>query len=275
MESNYVIKRYTQDNHPVSHFHEFYEVFISLSNQGKFFVREQAYPLTVGEAFFLRPFEIHHCFCHGSQEYDRFVVQFSAEHLRKLSTAQTDLTALFNAAPVVQQLSYEQFADLIGRLSKMSKPLSEEFGADIERNLYFDMFLLKLAGTITRDVIKSGVPAEHDQRINEIISYIHSHYAEEITLESLSGIFYISKSRLSQIFKNTTGFSIGNYIIIYRIKRACTLLAEGESVQNVGRMVGFNNNTHFIRMFKKQMGCSPGRFLKSADMAAEIQKQED
>ena len=170
---------------------------------------------------------------------------------------------------MIQQLSDELLADLLGKLASLMKPEADRFGADIERNIQFDLFLLTLASTIDLDTVNTSARAEHDARVNEIIGYIHSHYAEELTLDELSGRFYISKSRLSKIFRDTTGFSIGNYIIIYRIKRACVLLIEGESVQNVGRMVGFNNNTHFIRMFKKHMGCSPGRFAKRGEEEAE------
>ena len=93
-------------------------------------------------------------------------------------------------------------------------------------------------------------------------------------MDDLANQFFISKSRLSQIFKNTTGFSVGNYIIIYRIKRSCELLQRGESVQNAGKIVGFHNNTHFIRMFKKHMGCSPGRFSRN-NVAADDNYKEN
>ena len=265
LNCSYKVKRYTQDSHPESHFHEFYEVFISLSDKGKFFVGERAYPLSVGTVFFLQPFEIHHCFCHGDQDYDRYIIQFTREHLQTLSTKMTDLVTLFNSALVVQQLSDELLANLLGKLASLAKPVSNRFGADIERNIRFDLFLLALATTVNFENDIVNLQTEHDNRVNSIISYIHQHYTEELTLEELSGKFYISKSRLSKIFRNTTGFSVGNYILIYRIKRACILLGEGESVQNVGRMVGFKNTSHFIRMFKKQVGCPPGRFAKNSE----------
>ena len=253
MNFDYEIKKYSRDMHPESHIHESYEIFISLSNEGNFFVGEQAYLLSVGTIFFLNPFEIHHCFCRGSQEYDRYVIHYTQEHLQALSTEQTNMVALFESAPVVQQLPDDLLAELLGQLAALMKPAKERFGADVERNINFD----RASGNGY-----SNPPAERGTRVTDILSYIHKHYAEEITLDDLAGQFFISKSRLSQIFKNTTGFSIGNYIIVYRIKRACALLSAGESVQNVGRMVGFRNNTHFIRMFKKHIGCPPGRFSR-------------
>lgn len=43
MDINFEVSRYTQDKHPDSHMHEQYEIFISLSDEGTFFVREEGY----------------------------------------------------------------------------------------------------------------------------------------------------------------------------------------------------------------------------------------
>lgn len=265
MDPKYEIKKYTHDIHPESHIHEYYEIFISLANEGFFFVEEHAYPLAVGTIFFLKPFEIHHCFCHGNRDYDRYVIHFRREHLQELSTQKTNLTALFDAAPLVQQMTDEVLGRFIGVLAAMIRPAGPGFGADLERNINFDFFLLEAARFINAKQEVQTVNVKYETRVNEILDYIHLHYAEALTLDELSGQLFISKSRMCQIFKKATGLSVGNYITVYRIKRSCALLLNGESVQNAGRIVGFNNNTHFIRMFKKHMNCSPGRFLKEQD----------
>ena len=64
MEVNFEICRYAQDKNQNSHFHESYEILISLNNEGKFFVREKGYQLHFGMVFILNQFELHRCFCH-------------------------------------------------------------------------------------------------------------------------------------------------------------------------------------------------------------------
>lgn len=265
MTGDFEVLKYTQDKHPESHIHDFYEIFLSLSNDGHFFVGQRAYPLSLGTIFFLNPFEIHHCFCRGNKAYDRYVIHFTRERLQRLSTERSDLVHVFSNTSLVQQIPYEQLGRMLIRLSSFTKPLKDDFGADIERNISFDQFLLSIASSIkvnNETRIAEGEPRE--TRVNDILSYINKHYAENLTLDDLAARFFISKSRLSQIFKSTTGFSVGNYIIVYRIKRACELLRDGESVQKAGELVGFNNNTHFIRMFKQHIGCSPGRFSRNS-----------
>lgn len=265
MEESYQILKYTQDKHPESHIHDFYEIFISLTNDGKFFVGEKAFDLSYGTVFFLNPFEIHHCFCHENKEYDRYVIHFTREQLSRLSTRQSNILKTFNSAPQVLQMPSETLANMLYQLSGLIKKPLPTFGSDVERNLKFETFLLYVACVLDSVSENPVICLTRETRVDDILAYIHKHYAEEIKLDDLSRQFYISKSRISQIFKSSTGFSIGNYIIIYRIKRACELLQDGESVQNTGRLVGFKNNTHFIRMFKQHIGCSPGRFSRNEE----------
>lgn len=267
MDMEFEICRYAQDKNPNPHFHESYEMLISLNNEGKFFVRENGYQLRFGTIFMLAPYEIHRCFCHGSQDYDRYVIHYSKETLKKMTTKSTDLVSLFESAPRYLQVQDDVLAEILGTLAYLSKPLQidPEYGEDIERNIRFESFLLMLAKLINTQEEGNPPMVECEARVNEIIHYIHENYNSNISLENLSKEFFVSKSRLSQIFKDATGFSIGDYIITYRIKRACSFLQSGMRVQDVSEAVGFRTSTHFIRTFKKRMDCSPGEFAKKTE----------
>lgn len=265
MDTDFEILRYTQDKHPDSHLHEHYEIFISLSNEGKFFVREEGYPLQFGMTFILNPFEIHRCFCKGSQPYDRYVLHFSENYLKMLSTKSTDMEVLFSSAPVIHRVEGRTLAKMMDQLSTLSAPPGDEFGDDVERNIRLSEFLLLIARIINSEKISNVPMTKSEDRISEILRYIHSNYNQDISLECLSKQFFISKSRLSQVFKDTTGFSVGDYILTYRIKTACTLLKSGMRVQDVGEITGFHTSANFIRAFKKRTGYSPGKFSKNPE----------
>lgn len=268
MDMDFEVSRYAQDKHPSSHMHEQYEIFISLSDGGTFFVREEGYPLRFGLVFFLNPFEIHRCFCNGSREYDRYVVRFPVDYLKWMSTKNTDIVTLFNSAPIVQQLDNDTIFKMVEKLSVLSEPANDRFGNDCERNIALQNFLLLMARIINDTKIIANPAQKLEGRIGDILSYIHENYNQNLSLEELSKQFFISKSRLSAIFKETTGFSVTDYVITYRIKVACTLLQNGMNVQDVGSTVGFSTNTHFIRTFKNKIGCSPGSFAKRQSRSA-------
>lgn len=262
MNPKFEILKYAQDRNPNSHIHEELEILISLNNEGKFFVREHGYPLRFGMVFVLPPFEIHRCFCNGNQNYDRYILHFPRELLREMSTKRTDLLELFTAAPLVYQVPDDILAKLLKTLSALVKDTGDGFGDDIARNLQFEDLLLTIAKFFKSVERGPQLVLENEGRVGEILNYIHANYEHEITLDTIAKDLFISRSQLSQVFKNATGFSVGDYIIMYRIKRACSLLQSGMQVQDVSAAVGFQTTANFIRIFKKKIGCPPGKFAQ-------------
>ncbi|MEE1042726.1 MAG: AraC family transcriptional regulator, partial [Clostridia bacterium] len=97
--------------------------------------------------------------------------------------------------------------------------------------------------------------------IQKISNYIGENYANEITLDNLSREFSISKSHLSRLFKNTTGFGINEYITIVRIKNAERLILSTKlPITEIATRCGFNDSNYFSSVFKKIKGMSPLKF---------------
>lgn len=272
MSVKYEILKYAQDRNPNSHIHEDLEILISLNNEGKFFVREHGYPLRFGMVFVLPPFEIHRCFCNGSRNYERYIIHFPRELLKEMSTRRTDLLELLGTVPLVCQVPDDVMAKLLSSLSYLIKEVGNHYGDDIERNLRFQDFLLTIA-RFFKDIEFGPHPIlENEGRVGEILDYIHTNYRREISLDTIAKELFISRSQLSQIFKNATGFSVGDYIITYRIKCACSLLMGGMRVQDVGKAVGFQTTANFIRIFKKRIGCPPGKFAQTPQKTPDAAK---
>lgn len=269
VEDDFQIFKYQRDKNPHPHFHEFYEILIPLSSEGTFFVRKNGYPLSFGMVFLLQEFEIHRCFCRANQDCNRYVVHFPKSILQKMSTRKTDLVSLFTEAPLVLRMRDDELADMLGMLFKLTKPSGSGFGADIERGITFQSFLLMLGKIIEKQEPCRAPAIQPDPRVNAVLQYIHDNYSNTISLEDLSAKFYLSKSRLSQQFREATGFSIGDYIITYRVKRACALLQEGMRIQDISKATGFKSDTHFIRTFKKRVGVCPSEFVKRSGETAQ------
>lgn len=106
------------------------------------------------------------------------------------------------------------------------------------------------------------VPA--NKYVQEAIQYIASHYAQELSITTLSEALSISESRLSHLFKKDTGHTITGYLSLYRIQTAMDLLADHRvKVYEVAAQVGYKDVAYFSSLFKKLTGKTPSDYQMS------------
>ncbi|MDF2542548.1 MAG: AraC family transcriptional regulator [Herbinix sp.] len=91
-----------------------------------------------------------------------------------------------------------------------------------------------------------------------IIHYVYKNWNTNITLKSLSKLFYLSESYISTIFKQCLGISFHAFLMDLRIENACSLLASSKmSITDIAFEVGFSSYSTFVRVFNKHKGISP------------------
>ncbi|HAU1248544.1 TPA: AraC family transcriptional regulator [Legionella pneumophila] len=103
---------------------------------------------------------------------------------------------------------------------------------------------------------------KYQQKLENMIDFIGKHLDEELSLESLSEIFCISKFHFHRLFTAFTGLSLQQYIKWLRLKRAAHQLVveKDQSVINIAINAGFESHEAFSRAFKKSCGFSPSQF---------------
>ncbi|AMP89268.1 AraC family transcriptional regulator [Legionella pneumophila] len=103
---------------------------------------------------------------------------------------------------------------------------------------------------------------KYQQKLENMIDFIGKHLDEELSLESLSEIFCISKFHFHRLFTAFTGLSLQQYIKWLRLKRAAhqLIVEKDQSVINIAINAGFESHEAFSRAFKKACGFSPSQF---------------
>lgn len=98
--------------------------------------------------------------------------------------------------------------------------------------------------------------------VDEIKSYIETHYFEDLSLNDLSQKFYINKSYLSALFKKRTGQTFIDFLTSVRMDKACELLAGNNryKVYEIARLVGYTDKKYFSKLFKKLNGINPEEY---------------
>jgi YesN/AraC family two-component response regulator len=112
--------------------------------------------------------------------------------------------------------------------------------------------------------IKKTDHSIQNSEIIKAIKFIHMNYKEPITLNDIANASCINKYSLCRVFKRIIGTTCFNYLNEVRINEAKKLLQDNrfETITKVTFYVGFNNMTHFDRVFKKLVGISPVQYKK-------------
>ena len=97
--------------------------------------------------------------------------------------------------------------------------------------------------------------------VNNALSYLQAHYAENITCRRLADRSYLSTSYFSRLFRDETGCSIIQMLQKYRMDAARELLENTVyTIEEVASRVGYFDLKHFYRIFHRHNGCTPGEY---------------
>lgn len=144
---------------------------------------------------------------------------------------------------------------------------------DSNRDAYTDAPLKQLA--FLTSLLCEIIGAQTDDPDSRIPKYLmairqdfdenYSHYR---SLDMLEKEYKINKYRIAKEFSYYFGTSPINYLTAQRIKNAEILLSTTRlKVNEIGQQVGYENTTHFINSFKKQIGMTPLNYRKSNETA--------
>lgn len=111
---------------------------------------------------------------------------------------------------------------------------------------------------------RESVQSEEFNVLQKASRYIRNNYQKDIDVNTIAENVGISYSRLRRIILEEFGINIVDYINTLRISQAKKLLMETtDTVIEIARQVGYNNEQSFTRYFKKIEGCSPGEYRKN------------
>lgn len=177
-----------------------------------------------------------------------------------------NLLSLFDAQTLIYRFGGEYKSSILNKINEiyyMSK--SPNDFTDLMIHQKFIEFLSAIY--LYRDKNRySNRPmlSNRSAKIYNITSFIHDHFQEELSLDTLSKRFYISNYYLSHQFKKVTGFTLTKYIQMTRIRNAQTLLlSTKQSITMIAFQCGFTSFSQFNRVFDKIVHTSPSKFRKT------------
>lgn len=101
-------------------------------------------------------------------------------------------------------------------------------------------------------------------KLQQAIEYINVHLGENLSLGEIAVVLQMSPNYFTSLFKKSTGLSAYQYVISCRIEKAKRLLTNLDlPIVEVSQQVGFQSQSHFINVFRKQTGVTPKSYRVS------------
>ncbi|WP_407977549.1 helix-turn-helix transcriptional regulator [Brucella pseudogrignonensis] len=100
------------------------------------------------------------------------------------------------------------------------------------------------------------------RRLHHALNLIENHYSDDWTIPRLAREVGLNERRLKEGFRLTIGRSVHAHLRAIRLEAAATLLAAGTSVTEAAYTVGFDNLSHFSKIFREEKGVLPSKYMR-------------
>lgn len=161
---------------------------------------------------------------------------------------------------------------------KLNDPLISQIGIALKaklesRGVWDRIYAESMATAISAHLVQNystespKVRSYHDglsqARLKQATEYINEHAAQNLSLTDIATIVQMSPYYFNRLFKQSTGLTPHQYLIKCRTEQAKRLLnTTNLSIANIAQQVGFVDQSHLARHFKRQVGIPASQFRK-------------
>lgn len=242
-------------------FHEEIEIKYFYEGKSAFSVNSNLILASAGDIAVVNPYELH--YNEMVREYDGryYFLKVGLDFLSDMPDG-IDLRQILicDGKKINNHISNDK------RLSVIISRVFEEMQAErpyyqlVVRSLMSEFFALLLRDYMNEEAtsLSEKLDLKSIKAISPALARIHSDYGENLTVDELSELCFISKYHFCRVFKQVMNMTVVQYLVKYRIDMADAMLASTDkSVNEVGSLCGFNDESYFYRCFKKIKGRSP------------------
>lgn len=253
------------------HSHQEYEIYFFHAGSCRYLIHNQIYDLEPGDILLMDGMALHKANIPKDSEYVRSILHFSPHWIKG----------------VLKELGGMYLLDVFEKLhhclirtkeSAESKELEKIFlkleevnrssflgnkHAEIEQKILLMQILVLVNRLGQLDSIKPpSIKVEKTDHAENIATYIQSNYMSRLTIDSIAQTLNLSKSYVSHVFKEMTGFTVMEYVMGCRLTQVKYLLEmePTKSLKEIAHESGFESVSHFSRYFKEKVGVTAKDF---------------
>lgn len=140
---------------------------------------------------------------------------------------------------------------------------SESFGYEITVREKLSHLWLLIVSNHRESLSERTAPSREAFRLKKMLSYIHTHYAEQLSLSEIAKAASIGERECLRCFKRTIGVSPMQYVLRHRLSVAADKIAKTDAgIAEICIECGFESPSYFSLLFKKNMDMTPKEYRR-------------
>lgn len=254
-----------------NHYHKSYEIYYLLSGEKYYFIKDKTFLVKPGDIVLVNSFDLHRTSAVNNHPSERLLVRIDDSFISNIIRCfpEVDLFSCFkkdvrvlrvsnNLSNNVQAFLYKML-DLYHKYKNHLSSANEFY----MRVMAIDLLILLNELLDANQYQLIDHPSIMHKKISEIITFINNNYMNNLSLDSISNQFYISKYYFARLFKDIVGMTFVEYLNIIKLKEAEKLLLKSNfSISRIAEEVGFCDSSYFCKIFKKYYQYSPSDYRK-------------
>lgn len=240
-----------------------------IDGEGDFYINENKYHLKKGQGFLICPNVVTFYAADGKNPWHYIWVGFrgiKAEKLLKYTNLSID-NPIFNYN-IKKDRDYIEYY-----LKQMLQCDTLKYTKEIRLEGLLYLFLSEIIENSEFGNNHEDEKNDNYMYIKKAVVYIENNYSRDIKVSDIASYIGLNRSYLSTIFKDKLKKSPKEFLINYRIEKACELMNRPNlSISEIARSVGYIDPLNFSKIFKKIKGSSPKKYRECINLGADILK---
>jgi AraC family transcriptional regulator of arabinose operon len=233
-----------------------YVIHYIIDGEGSYTVNNKTYIIKKNQGFLIRPGTVTYYEADKDNPWSYMWIGFNGVK------AETYLNyANLNEENLI--FEYSTDSTLKDYISEMLKLNEMDYSSELklEGLLYF--FMSKLVET-RKDVFNPKAYKSAELYLEKSIEFIENNYSNNIKINDIANYIGINRSYLTHIFKKNINISPQDFLVNYKIDKACNLLENTDlSIKVVAKSIGYSDPLTFSKIFKKVKGESPKNYREN------------
>ena len=228
--------------------------------------------LRQGEIYFHKPNEFHKISANGVTAPKVFIISFICDsdamsffEGRKTRISSSDKRYISSMISEANRCYDLPFND--PDLRELKPALNPPVGGEQMIKTYLEQMLILLIRSDPNSVSKHrqhSFTSTENRIVPEVIRMLEQNIYGRITVEEICAKMQFSKTYISRIFAETTGYSIGRYYATLKIEEAKQLIREGTyNFAQISDLLKFTDPQYFSRVFKRITRMTPTKYSHS------------